>query len=185
MRKVLIIYGTVEGQTRKIAEFMATEAQELGYAPTLHDATAAPPDFATARFDRIIVAAPVHMERHPIAVEHFVRQHLAALKAVPSAFLSVSLSAAGDAEDVFTAWTWLRAFLSDVDWRPSQTLVVAGALRFTEQDFLKRWLMKWIAKEKGAPRDTDRDYEYTDWAALTSFLKEFLGADAIPTQAGT
>jgi len=173
MRELLIVYGSTEGQTRKIAEYLATEAREQGYPCTVYDATQVPADLDLTRFAKIIVAASVHMERHQTAVAHFVREHISAFQKVPSAFLSVSLSACGDAEERYDAWKYTRNFLSEVDWRPPHVHVVAGALRFSEHDFFKRWAMKRLAKEKRASRD--QDHEYTDWADLSRFLKDFLG----------
>ncbi len=174
MQKVLIIYGTTEGQTRKIAQYLADESGKFGYSAALHDAATGLGDIDPSRFDRIIVAASIHMDRHQTTVEHLIRQHLSAFQNVRSAFLSVSLNAAGDAEERYAAWANVRQFLSDIGWQPAETQIVGGALRFTEQDFFKRWIMRRIAKEKGALRDTDRDYEYTDWEALSQFLKAFL-----------
>lgn len=173
MRELLIVYGTTEGQTRKIAEFLAGEAREHGYGCAVYDATLAPADLDLARFTKVIIAASVHMERHQTAVTHFVREHRAALQKIPSAFLSVSLSAAGHAEECYDAWAYTRQFLSETDWQPPQVHVVAGALRFSEHDFFKRWAMKRLAKEKRAERN--EDHEYTDWAELSRFIKDFLG----------
>ncbi len=41
--KVLIVYGTTEGQTRKIASFLKDETEKLGHQVTLTDSTNNPP----------------------------------------------------------------------------------------------------------------------------------------------
>ena len=38
---VLIVYGTTEGQTRKIAEWTATHVRERGHQVELHDSACA------------------------------------------------------------------------------------------------------------------------------------------------
>jgi menaquinone-dependent protoporphyrinogen oxidase len=174
MHKLLIIYGTTEGQTRKIAQYLADEAHNFGYTSQLCDSTMLPDDLNLSHFTKVVVAASVHIERHQASIEHFVRQNLPALQKLSSAFLSVSLSAAGDAEERYDAWEYTRHFLSDVNWRPSHVHIVAGALRFSEHDFFKRWAMRRLAKEKRAHRD--QDYEYTDWPDLYLFLRDFLAA---------
>ena len=35
--KVLVLYGTIEGQTAKIARFAAEELRKLGHEPVLQD----------------------------------------------------------------------------------------------------------------------------------------------------
>lgn len=57
----------------------------------------------------------------------------------------------------------------------------AGTLRYTRYGFFKRFLMKQINKREGGDTDTSRDYEYTDWDAVTAFANEFLGRlEAVP-----
>ena len=51
--------------------------------------------------------------------------------------------------------------------------MVAGALRYTHYNWLKRWMMKRIVTKAGGNTDTSRDYEYTDWAAVRAFADEF------------
>ena len=58
---------------------------------------------------------------------------------------------------------------------------VAGAFRYTEYDFFKRWALKYIAWHKGAPTDTSRDYELTDWEDLARFVDGFVSS---PSTAG-
>ena len=50
----------------------------------------------------------------------------------------------------------------------------AGALRYTDYDFFKRWMAKRLASKRGAPVETDRDFELTDWRALDVFVDQFL-----------
>ncbi|MGB2933313.1 MAG: flavodoxin domain-containing protein [Methyloceanibacter sp.] len=53
---VLIVYGTTEGQTRKIAEWTATHVHERGHQVELRD-SAAPFDLDLETFHALIVAA--------------------------------------------------------------------------------------------------------------------------------
>jgi menaquinone-dependent protoporphyrinogen oxidase len=98
------------------------------------------------------------------------------LNAIPTAFLSVSLAAAADSEeDKRGLQECLETFLAKTGLKPAAIEHVAGAFRYTEYDFLKRWAMKYIAWRKGQPTDTGRDYEYTDWDALARFAEAFAG----------
>ena len=72
--------------------------------------------------------------------------------------------------------------LIPLGWAPHAVHHVAGAFRYTAYDFLKRWAMKYIAYRKGAPTDTSRDYELTDWDDLTSFADSFVKSRADPRQ---
>jgi menaquinone-dependent protoporphyrinogen oxidase len=50
----------------------------------------------------------------------------------------------------------------------------AGAFRYTQYDFFKRWAVKYIALRKGGPMDTSQDWELTDWNALRAFADSLL-----------
>jgi menaquinone-dependent protoporphyrinogen oxidase len=171
-----MLYGTTEGQTRKIAQFVHDRLVDSGSNVDLMDSTnMAEQEIELSRYDVVIIAASLHSGRYQSAVEHFVNQRRDALNAMPSAFVSVSLSAAGDDEDDIQG---LAKCVSDfkrvTGWQPRWVHHSAGAFRYTQYDFFKRWALKYIAWRKGAPTDTSRDYELTDWDALGQFADELL-----------
>ena len=168
--KFLLIYGTTEGQTRKVSSFVAEHLAQQGQESQVTDAI----DAAAAdprEFDAVIIAASLHAGRYQSAIVHFVKDHLAAIGARPNAFISVSLAAASDDEDDLRGLERCVAeFAHQTGWTPDRTHHVAGAFRYSSYDFLKRWAMKYIAYRKGAPTDTSRDYELTDWTDLARFV---------------
>jgi menaquinone-dependent protoporphyrinogen oxidase len=90
---VLIVYGTTEGQTRKIAEWTATHIRERGHQVELRDSAAFGSGSDLGTFNAFIIAASVHQEHHQETITNFVITHHELLNASPSAFISVSLSA--------------------------------------------------------------------------------------------
>ena len=174
--KLLLVYGTTEGQTQKVARFVADHAAKQGHQTQVVNAIEATATADPREFDAVIIAASLHAGRYQSAVVHFVSEHLAAINSHPNAFLSVSLAAASDDEDdVQGLEHCVTTFSQQTGWTPQQTHHVAGAFRYTSYDFLKRWAMKYIAYRKGAPTDTSRDHELTDWADLARFIDTFSG----------
>ncbi len=172
---VLIIYGTTEGQTRKIANFMADLVRRRGSQARLIDSTDMPEGLDIGAFDAIVVAGSVHQWHHQASVFQFVRDHLEILQAKPTAFVSVSLSMAGTAaEDRLDAAECAEGFLDVAGWKPTVTHLVAGALRYSQYDFFKCWILKMIAGAKGTSTDTSKDHEFTDWRDLEAFVDAFL-----------
>ena len=49
----------------------------------------------------------------------------------------------------------------------------AGALKYTQYDFFKRWMLKRIAAAEGGPIDTKHDYELTNWTEIKCFVDDF------------
>jgi menaquinone-dependent protoporphyrinogen oxidase len=173
--KVLMVYGTSEGQTQKIARFVTDRLADQGHQTLVVNAIELTQEADPRVFDAVIIAASVHAGRYQSAVIHYVREHLEAIDARPNAFLSVSLAAAGDdEEDVAGLKKCLADFTHATGWTPHCIHHVAGAFRYTAYDFLKRWAMKYIAYRKGGPTDTSRDYELTDWDDLTCFADSFV-----------
>jgi menaquinone-dependent protoporphyrinogen oxidase len=180
MSNLLIVFATREGQTAKIAQALQAQLRANGHAvDAMNAATATPrPD----PYDAVIVAASVHAGSYEREIVSWVKTHAAALNARTSVFVSVCLSVLQtDAKTRRDVQAIVDGFLRTTGWRPCETKMVAGALKYTRYGFLKRWLMKWIAGKAGGDTDTSRDYEYTDWADLERFaahLSEGLGSPA-------
>jgi menaquinone-dependent protoporphyrinogen oxidase len=124
--------------------------------------------------------ASLHAGHYQSPVVDFVRRHHATLNLMPTAFISVSLSAAShDADDLDGLARCLAEFEHPTQWRPREVHQAAGAFRFSQYDFLKRWALKYIAYRKGQPTDTSKDYELTDWDALGVFVDDFAAKLAV------
>jgi len=181
VNSVLIAYGTTEGQTRKIAEFIANAVRAQGIsAETVDTATD-----AAAKVQPVHVAAIVcgslHQQQYQSSLRHFLRHNRAWLAGIPTAFASVSMTAVlNDAQSRAELEQIAKKFYGETGWTPRFTLHVAGALRYTQYDFFKRLVMKLIAKHYGGDTDTLHDHEYTDWDALTRFVRDFLAGTQVP-----
>jgi len=169
--KVLIVYGTTEGQTRKISEFLKEEVQKAGHDVELADATLNPP--SPNEFNAVIVAGSLHAGNYQASIQHYVKEHHEKINEIQSIFVSVSLTAATKDQE---SWGELEEhtekFLFLTGWHPDHVEQVAGALLYTKYDFFKRFIMRLISKRSGGDADTSRDYEYTDWDQVKEIVKK-------------
>jgi len=46
---------------------------------------------------------------------------------------------------------------------PRLTLLLGGALRFTEYDYFQEQVVKFIVLKRGDAAGTEQDWEFTDW----------------------
>lgn len=170
----LVLYSTIEGQTRKIAEAVASHLETQNHMVLLTDANQI--GFADpGTSDGAILCAPVHIGHYPAAFVHFVRDWCEVLNGMPSAFISVSLSiASADDEEKAEARNYPLTLTAETGWKPQSVLNCAGALKYTEYDFFKRWMLKRIAAAEGGPIDTKHDYELTNWTDVKRFVDDFL-----------
>lgn len=181
--RILLIYASIEGQTRKIAGFIADRLAAIGHKVDRFEAggEAELPD--PAQFDSVMVAAPLHMGHFPMPLRRLVKRNASALMARPGAFVTVSLAAASaDPGEVEEVGAIVEAFSQETGWWPVSVHHSAGALKYTEYDFFRRWMLKRIAAKEGGPTDTSRDHEFTDWDKLEHFVSSF--AADVPSVAG-
>lgn len=174
MIPILIAYGTTEGQTGKIADFMAQALSEAGYRADIVD-TASPQSSAVQpTYAAAILGSSVHGGRHSRSLAKFVEANAEWLGTIPTAFFSVSLTAAHDDEKSRAeAARMIDEFLAETGLAPRRTCRIAGALRYSRYGFLKRRLMQRIARKEGGGTDLSRDFEYTDWESIRRFVLGF------------
>jgi menaquinone-dependent protoporphyrinogen oxidase len=172
--KIVVAYDTTEGQTRKIARHVADVISRSGLDAQAIDLRRPPSGFSLDEFDAIVVGASIHMGKHSRRLLQFVQAHKAQLDARPSAFFSISLSAAGSEKERSDATRYVEELLQQAAWQPTTTATFAGGLLYREYGFLKRWVMKRIARQAGKDTDTSTNHEYTDWDAVDQFVREFL-----------
>lgn len=175
MGRILILYGTTDGHTRKISETLAKTFKEEKCVVDLINAREASLDLPINEYDAVVITASIHAFNYQRSVKRWVRRHAAELIKKPNAFVSVSLGilekrprAQEDLQKI------LDRFTASTRWRPMMTKAVAGAVPYTRYGFLKKWMMKKIAAKAGGDTDTSRDYEYTDWDDLKNFGRDFV-----------
>jgi menaquinone-dependent protoporphyrinogen oxidase len=178
-RPLLVLYATREGQTRKIAEYVARVMRSRGDVVDVVDAAALPAGFDLGAYAGVVLAASVHVGKHEREAVDFVKTHREALDRLPTAFLSVSLSeatvenATAPSEKRAQASADVKrlvdAFCADTGLHPERVWPVAGALVFSAYGPLKRFVMRLIARRAGE-KDLEHDHEYTDWRGLDRFV---------------
>ena len=68
------------------------------------------------------------------------------------------------------------SLVSETGWTPKQIKSFAGAITYTQYNFLLRLVMKFIAKKKQLSTDPSRDPDYTNWDDVRQYAKGFVAA---------
>jgi menaquinone-dependent protoporphyrinogen oxidase len=174
MRQILIVYGTTDGQTRKIAEVLAENLRAHLYSVDTLDAGGPLRRLTPEKYDAVIVGASVQIGAFQKSVVRWVRAHADVLNRMPTAFLPVCLAILEKRPEAREElYRIVQRFFRQCGWRPTVTKPTAGALKYTQYPWLKKWMMKRIAAKAGGDTDTTRDYEYTDWNELRDFARDF------------
>lgn len=175
MKHILVVYGTTDGHTRKIAQVLAENFRGKLCSVDLVDAAGSLRRLSPEAYDGVVVAASVHIGSFQPAVKRWVRTHAEALNQRPTAFLSICLAVLEKRpEPRHEVERIVERFFNDCRWRPTLTRLVAGAVPYTRYTWLKKWMMKRIVAKAGGGTDTTRDYEYTDWNDLRLFAQQFV-----------
>lgn len=184
--RAAVFYATREGQTRRIAARIAADLRTHGVeADTIDVRRIGPVDWP--RYSAACVAASVHGGHHEREMIAFVKKNRAHLERLTASFVSVTLSeatvedadrpAADREKAAADVQHMIDVFVNASGWRPERTLAVAGALAYSKYNPFIRFIMKRIARKAGAPTDTSRDYEFTNWLAVDRFAGELAGKD--------
>lgn len=176
MSKYLIVYGTKEGQTAKIADKIGQTIRDRGFQTDLYDARSVPKSIRVNEYKGALIGSSIHMLRWSKPTIKFVRRHKSDLEKIPSAFFSVSMTtASANAEERAKIHPFVDKFIQKSGWRPKTVVNFAGALSFTKYGwFIKRFMVKIAEIQEGSRPNTSKDIEYTDWEAVTKFANEFI-----------
>jgi menaquinone-dependent protoporphyrinogen oxidase len=175
--RVLVLYASTHGHTGKIAERLGETLRGHDVSVRVRELGTPGPDADPADFDGVIVGASVHMHHHQHALIDWIAERRETLNALPSAFFSVSLTAADDTDEARAATSGLIDHLLDeTGWTPATTAAFAGAFQFREYNLPTRVLMHLIAKRHEEHVDVHQDIDYTDWAAVDRFATGFAAA---------
>jgi len=170
-----VFFATSEGQARRIAERFASVLRGDGLESATYDLAdlqRVVVDWSAVR--GAIVGASIHVGKHQRTVTDFVAANVDQLNRRPSLFFSVSLAAASqNPEEVQKVQEIANAFPGAHGWKPQSVISLAGRLAYSQYNFIVRLLIKRIARKEGAPTDTSRDYEFTDWRKVETLAHEF------------
>ena len=185
MSEILIVTATTNGQTAKVAEAIARTLEAEGLGTRVVDVEAAG-SIRVRDFDGVILGGSVHMGQHQRALVRWARRHAATLTSLPSAFFSLSLTAAFDSPEArATAREFVDDFLDDTGWAPHDVACFAGAVRNSQYDMATRIFLRVMMARHGHDVEPGRDYEYTDWAAVERFARRYAASSIAASTAGS
>jgi menaquinone-dependent protoporphyrinogen oxidase len=153
MKDFLIVYASKDGQTKKIAEYIAAEIRGSKKSADIFNAESIPQDVSPANYKVCVVGGSVHLH-------HFSKD------------LSVCLGAAQDDKKVQQdEKSIVETFLTETGWKPKAWTIFAGALSYSKYNWMIKIIMQYIARRVSGDTDTSKDYEYTNWNLVRSFVK--------------
>lgn len=169
----LVIFETVEGQTRKIADFAGQQISAAGHGVRLFDTADGSASLSFDGIDKVVLAAPVHERRHPKNFETLIAARLDELKARPTLLLSVSLKAAFP-EYIEEARDYLTEMKLRTGFTPDREVLVAGAVRSSSYSYFESQIVEMVVLMGRRIELIEGVQEFTDWEALGAEVRGFM-----------
>jgi menaquinone-dependent protoporphyrinogen oxidase len=172
---ILILYSTVDGQTRRISErLQQCLTEQCSIEQDQHRVTLAvlhesPPELAG--FDLIVLGASVRYGAYRRHVYQFVTEHAVQLARRPTAFFTVCAVARRLQQADPQHNRYVRAFLRRTGWQPSLQAVFAGRIEYPRYSCWDRWAIRLIMKLTRGPTDPHGVFEFTDWHQVEGFAQ--------------
>jgi len=174
--KALIVFETVEGQTRKIAEFVEQQIRLAGYDVQLFNTKEKSAPLSFEGIGKVVLAAPVHERRHPVGFETFIAINLDELKARSTLLISVSLKAAFP-EGIEEAQDYLIEMEMRTGFEPDKEILAAGAVRTNSYDYYESHIVKTVVLAGRNVALIEGVREFTNWDDLGAEVAAFLDAE--------
>lgn len=173
MAKILILYASRYGQTEKISRYAAERLRDQGHSVDLWNALTKE-SYRIEEYDGILIGGGVYARGYPRKFKKKVHAFHEILKSKKTAFFSVCLG-------VLESDPWVQSqeksivqkFFHSVEWWPEQWTIFSGAITYNKYSWFTKLFMKRIADKAGYETETSRDYEYTNWRDVQSFVDSY------------
>lgn len=174
MARILIVYSTTDGHTRRICERMQQrigDAHEVSVVAVAED-----PDVDIVPYDTVVIGASIRYGKHQPEVFDFITKNRKLLEARPNAFFTVNLVARKAEKCTPETNPYLLKFLRKIDWQPRELGVFAGKVDYPSYGFIDRTMIRFIMWMTKGPTDPTLTIEYTDWDAVDAFAERIAAA---------
>ncbi|WP_128332136.1 menaquinone-dependent protoporphyrinogen IX dehydrogenase [Apibacter sp. HY039] len=167
-KKVLIVYSSTDGQSRKISNFIA---QNLTVSADIFSIETEIPEIGC--YDGIIIGASIRYGVHRKKIIDFINLNYPKISMKCNAFFSVSLVSRKTEKRTVSTNPYIQKFLRRILWKPDQIALFAGMLDYPSYGLLDRILIQLIMRITKGPTDSKTKIEYTDWSQVKQFTSDF------------
>lgn len=168
MSKIILIYSSTDGHTRKICQCLQQIIEHQNNQVTLISIDDEA-DIDLKSFDKIILGASIRYGKHNVKVYEFIENNLVVLESKSNAFFSVNVVARKPEKSKPETNPYLIKFLRQISWKPKKLAVFAGKIDYQKYKFLDRFMIRLIMWMTKGPTDPNTNIEYTDWSQVEEF----------------
>ena len=152
MAKILILYASTDGHTKKICNRLQKVIEQLGHQVTLVSVNEEN-QIDVQAFDKIVIGASIRYGKHSPKITDFINRNKLLLESKPNAFFSVNIVARKPEKNQPDTNPYMRKFLKQITWRPRELAVFAGKLEYPKYSFFDRLMIRLIMFITKEPTD--------------------------------
>jgi menaquinone-dependent protoporphyrinogen oxidase len=170
-KRTIIIYSSVDGQTKKICCHINNVLilnNHLVDLISVNDLTQ-----QITAFDKIIIASSIRYGKHNEQIEKLIKENSEFLNSKKTAFISVNLVARKAEKSQPDTNPYVIKFFNSIEWKPTLAVVFPGKLDYKLYSFRDRLLIQLIMLMTKGPTNSKTVIEYTNWTEVDEFTKKF------------
>ena len=168
--KILIIYSSTDGHTKKICEVIKENLIDKGelHLTSIENVSGTNVQF----YDYIIIGASIRYGKHNRKVFDFIEKNLNIIEKKKNAFFSVNVVARKNEKNTPETNPYIKKFLSKTRWKPKKLGVFAGKVDYPNYSFINKQIIRFIMFITKGPIDTSKSFEFTNWDNVKKFAQE-------------
>ena len=170
MTKILVIYSSTDGHTKKICLRLQQIVEDQNHQVTLVSVN----DVNTIdlnAFDKIVIGASIRYGKHSRKIYEFIKENQHVLDSKSNAFFSVNVVARKPEKNKPGTNPYLQKFLKQISLEPKELAVFAGKIEYQKYKFWDRFMIRLIMGMTKGPTDPKTNIEFTNWSHVESFGK--------------
>jgi menaquinone-dependent protoporphyrinogen oxidase len=168
MAKILIIYVSADGQTRKICHKLQEVIEHQGHQVKMVSIQNEP-QVDLASFDKIVIGASIRYGKHSPLIIEFIKRNELVLTEKSNAFFSVNVTARKPDKNKPETNPYMQKFLKQISWHPKKMAVFAGKIDYPRYSFFDRLAIRLIMLMTNGPTNPKVVVEFTDWQQVEVF----------------
>ena len=171
MKKALIIYSTIDGQTKNICTKLREYSKKKNSIDLFSINETEKIDLLS--YEKIVLGASIRYGKHNQKVFDFVKNYKDILDKKETAFFTVNVVARKKEKNTPETNPYMKKFLELSGWKPDKLGVFAGKIDYPTYGFFDKQIIRLIMFITKGPTDTSQTYEFTDWEKVREFSQQF------------
>ena len=166
----LIVYSTIDGQTKKICENISKVSFDKNNVELISIEKAT--DINLEKYNKIIIGASIRYGKHSRKIINFVIKNKRILDQKKNAFFSVNVVARKEGKSTPDTNPYVIKFLKKTNWIPNKVAVFAGKVDYPNYSLINKIVIRFIMLVTKGPTNTKNSYEFTNWENVKKFEQE-------------